>query len=94
MQRPMTRHKGRERFRRQSKAMTYNMSTRAGQLAGYAWQAMRADVHAQAGWPGKLLERERRMYDAANYGDSWAQWLLKRRAELETRGHKFLAPAR
>lgn len=63
MRRPMTRHKGAERFRKQCRAILYNMSTSAGARDGMRWQEYAANVKAQRGFTTRQLEQLRRLWE-------------------------------
>lgn len=79
----MTKNKGRERFKRQCKTMLYNMSTRAGAVAGLQWVALRDTVAAQKGFTTKALQGLRRSWVAMERDParlSWVEFLKANRA--------------
>jgi len=84
MERRRTRpSKGQARYRYQCKAMAFNMSTRAGAVAGLQWVALRDTVAAQKGFTTKALQGLRRSWVAMERDPerlTWVEFLKANRA--------------
>lgn len=66
--------KGQATFRKQCRAMAYNMSTRAGFMDGLRWREMRDTVAAQKGLTTRQLEVLRRTWCALERDPARKPW--------------------